>query len=433
MKVINNICCCILVLLAVLFSGCPTPPVNPEDQTMEFNVVWKNNIGSSLEVNADWNIVDGVIFNAVDTVLRNGDSIVIAVVKKIVSVDSDHTMQMYEEEMLLKITEAIKRVDLRYFEDNVMYNYSGDGASLFGEQEEYTVQDKDKIVVISKEILSRAKFVATEGELATASINWQNDFVKPIGLQITSASNPEYNINRQIAPEETVKIVDLSYYIYPNDDELNAKMLANAMADYKLSLDDVIFTLSEPKDNQEWHADEEWTDSIKMYCLNLTNNYLFDLDNYKYDNNYTLILYNRLLYIDFDALQDTVIKHVHSVTWKNGMTVPMVVDIKYMRNSIYNISGDIYCTIQPGEIYEMPEFFYYEQKGAYPFVPWESIFWYSYMDEMKNVVITYGDKTYDMAVDGRRKFVSPSYNDLYYSYTFTEQSFEAESDAEYPE
>ena len=44
-----------------------------------------------------------------------------------------------------------------------------------------------------------------------------------------------------------------------------------------------------------------------------------------------------------------------------------------------------------------------------------------------------GDKTYDMIVDGRRKFVSPSYNDLYYSYTFTEQSFEAESDAEYPE
>ena len=75
-------------------------------------------------------------------------------------------------------------------------------------------------------------------------------------------------------------------------------------------------------------------------------------------------LFNRLLYIDFDALQDTVIKHVHSVTWKNGMTVPMVVDIKYMRNSIYNISGDIYCTIQPGEIYEMPEFFYYEQKRA---------------------------------------------------------------------
>ena len=150
MKVINNICCCILVLLAVLFSGCPTPPINPEDQTMEFNVVWKNNIGSSLEVNADWNIVDGVIFNAVDTVLRNGDSIVIAIVKKIVSVDSDHTMQMYEEEMLLKITEAIKRVDMRYFEDKVMYTYSGDGASLFGEYEEYTVQDKDKIVVISK-------------------------------------------------------------------------------------------------------------------------------------------------------------------------------------------------------------------------------------------------------------------------------------------
>ena len=97
MKVINNICCCILVLLAVLFSGCPTPPVNPEDQTMEFNVVWKNNIGSSLEIKADWNVLDGVTFNAVDTVLRNGDSIVIAVVKKIVSVDSDHTMQMYEE------------------------------------------------------------------------------------------------------------------------------------------------------------------------------------------------------------------------------------------------------------------------------------------------------------------------------------------------
>ena len=66
-------------------------------------------------------------------------------------------------------------------------------------------------------------------------------------------------------------------------------------------------------------------------------------------------------------------------------------------------------------------------------MPWESNFWYSYMNEMKSVVITYGDKTYDMAVDGRRKFVSPSYNDLYYSYTFTEQSFEAESDAEYPE
>ena len=424
MKVINNICCCMLVLSAVLFSGCPTPPVNPEDQTMEFNVVWKNNIGSSLEVNADWNIVDGVIFNAVDTVLRNGDSIVIAIVKKIVSVDSDHTMQVYEEEMLTNIIAAIKGVELRYFEDNIMYTSNDMSALQLGDNNDYTFNGNAIILVISKDIVSRSEFVSTEGELNTISIKWKNTFAKSIGLKISSSSHLELNINQKIAPNETLKVADLSYYVYPNNYEVNAKMLAKVMLDYKSSLDDVMFLLPDVKSHDEWISGGEWTgDSIRKHCLNETNNYLFDIENYEYNGDYTLILFNRLLYFLLGEHPDNEIEYNSSVIWKNDMSVPMVVDIKYRNDRIYSLVDKINCTILPGESFQMPDFYYVEYDGRIEIQP-SADSWYSlYMNEMESVVITYGDKTYNMAEDGRCKFICPGYTYGYGNHTFTEQSF----------
>ena len=104
---------------------------------------------------------------------------------------------------------------------------------------------------ITKEILSREEFAITEGEEKSVEIKWQNLFTLPITIRIKSVADPNLNIDKQISPNEVVKIVDLSYYVYPNEDELNAEMLSNAMKSYKSSLNEVTFILPTIKDSTE--------------------------------------------------------------------------------------------------------------------------------------------------------------------------------------
>lgn len=425
----------ILMMVVTVFAGCPRKPINPpelpeEDSTetikqhLNFEVVWKNTLGVELEISIESNSVEGATFNDIDTVLQNGDSVVIAVVDKIVEVDSLHTMQVYEEKMLTNIITAIKGIELRYFEDNIMYTSNDMSAIQLGDYNDYTFNGKVMILVISKEIVNSLEFISTEGELNTISIKWKNTFTKSIGLKISCSSHPELNINQQIAPNETLKVADLSYYVYPNNDEVNAKMLAKVMLDYKSSLDDVMFLLPNVKSHDEWISGGEWTgDSIRKHCLNESNNYLFDIENYEYNGDYTLILYNRLLYILLGEHPENEIEYNSSVIWKNDMSVPMVVDIKYRNDRIYSLIDKIYCTIQPGESFQMPDFYYVEYDGRIEIQP-SADGWYGlYMNEMESVVITYGDKTYNMAEDGRCKFICPSYTYGYGNHTFTEQSF----------
>ena len=424
-----------IMMVITVFAGCPHKPINPPEQPqdsiytskqqMEFSVVWKNNIGSPLEISASWNNVEGASFNNLDTTLQDGDSIIIAVVKKFVEVDSIHTIQMYEEEMLMNIIASIKSVELRYFENNLMYTSCNGGLSQLGEYEDYISCGNVKTLVVSKEILSRSELVTIEGELKTISINWKNTFAKSIGLKISSTSNPKFNINRQIAPNASLKVADLSYYVFPNDDELNDKMLAKVMSDYKSSLDDVMFLLPDVKDHDEWVSGGEWTgDSIRKHCLNDKDNYLFDIKNYEYNVDYTLVLYNRLLYFLLGYHPEDEIEINSSVIWQNAMSVPMVVYIKYRNDRIYSLVDEINCTIQPGDSFQMPDFYYTENDGGMEILP-SADGWYSlYVNEMESVVITYGDKTYNMAVDGRCKFVCPNYTYGYGNHTFTEQSFQ---------
>ncbi|MGM9794600.1 MAG: hypothetical protein ACI3ZZ_00015 [Candidatus Aphodosoma sp.] len=424
-----------LAMVIAVFAGCPHKPINPPElpendstetikQQLNFSVVWKNNLGSSLEISASWNEVVGTLFNSLDTVLQDGDSIVVAVVNKMVEVDSIHTIQMYEEEMLMNIIESVKSINLRYFEDNLMYTSRDGGLLQFGEYEDYMSNNSVKTLVVSKDFLSSSDLVTVEGELKTISLNWKNTFAKSIGLKISSSSNPELNITKQIAPDETIKVTELSYYVFPNNDELNAKLLADVMSDYKSSLDDVLFLLPDVKDHDEWISGGEWTgDSIRKHCLNVSNNYLFDIKNYEYSVDYTLILYNRLLYFLLGDHPENEIEINSSVIWKNNMSVPMVVDIRYRNDRIYSLVDKINCTIQPGESFQMPDFYYVEYDGQIEIQPSANLWYGLYINEMESVVITYGDKTYNMAVDGRCKFVCPNYTYGYGNHTFTEQSF----------
>lgn len=426
----------ILMMVVTVFAGCPHKPINPpelpeEDSTeitkqqLNFEVVWKNTLGVDLEISIESNSVEGATFNDIDTVLKNGDSVVIAVVNIVVEVDSLHTMQLYEEEMLTNIIAAIKGVELRYFEDNIMYTSNDMSALQLGDYNDYTFNGRVIILVISKDVVSRSEFVPTEGELNTILIKWKNTFAKSIGLKISSSSHSEFNINQQIAPNETLKVADLSYYVYPNNDEVNAKMLERAMLDYKSSLDDVMFLLPDVKNHEEWISGGEWTgDSIRKHCLNDNNNYLFNIENYEFNADYTLILYNRLLYFLLGEHPENEIEFNSSVIWTNAMSVPMVVDIKYRNDRVYSLVDKINCIIQPGESFQMPEFYYVEIDGRIEIQPSADSWFSLYMNEMESVVITYGDKSYNMAEDGRCKFICPSYTYGYGNHTFTEQSFE---------
>ena len=101
----------------------------------------------------------------------------------------------------------------------------------------------------------------------------------------------------------------------------------------------------------------------------------------------------------------------------------MVVDIRYRNDRIYSLVDKINCTIQPGESFQMPDFYYVEYDGQIEIQPSADSWYGLYINEMESVVITYGDKTYNMAVDGRCKFVCPNYTYGYGNHTFIEQSF----------
>ena len=76
----------------------------------------------------------------------------------------------------------------------------------------------------------------------------------------------------------------------------------------------------------------------------------------------------------------------------------------------------------------MHDFFIYEDAEGYEFQSTWDILWNgAYIGEIESMVITYGDKSYDKNVDGKRDFlVSICYSmiDGKRTYSFTEKSFE---------
>ena len=424
-----------LMMVITVFAGCPHKPINPPEppnnndstetikQQLEFKVVWKNTIGVDLEITSESNSVEGATINAINALLKDGEETEFASINKLVEIDSAHTLEMYKQEMLSSVVNSLNKISLRYFENGTMYSFSGNG-ELFKNINDYSeINDSLIRLNITKELFSREEFAITEGEEKSVEIKWQNLFTLPITIRIKSVADPNLNIDKQISPNEVVKIVDLSYYVYPNEDELNAEMLSNAMKSYKSSLNEVTFILPTIKDSTELTTGI-WTGTEYHNALDSVLADVFDLNNYEFDNGYTLLLYNRLLYFDL-GIPYNFVKYTNSVYWKNSMQVPMEVSLKYRKHKIYTYhDGDLSCIIQPGESYQMPDFVVYCLKGASYFEsPWSS-FWNCYTMEMDQIVITYGDKVYNKTLDGTEDFLNQRNYAQGYIYTFTEQSFD---------
>ena len=394
-----------LMMVITVFAGCPHKPINPpeppeEDSTetikqqLEFKVVWKNTIGVDLEITSESNSVEGATINAINALLKDGEETEFATVNKLVEIDSAHTLEMYKQEMLSSVVNSLNKISLRYFENGTMYSFSGNG-ELFKNINDYSeINDSLIQLNITKEILSREEFAITEGEEKSVEIKWQNKFTRPISLHIKSSSNPELNINKQIAPDEIVKIVDLSYFTYPNENDLNKKMLNDAMASYKALLEEVTFLLPTIKDSSElrtgvWTGDSIIVDGFVSDFIDI-----FNLSNYEFDNAYTLILYNRLLYAELTSYCSSPKKYIYSVNWKNDTNITMNVDLNYRDDKIYiYYEGDQKSfTLQPGETYPLPDLVVYIDADAYYFESQYDIFMRLYLTEMERVVVTYGDE-----------------------------------------
>ena len=394
-----------LMMVITVFAGCPHKPINPPEppeedsietikQQLEFKVVWKNTIGVDLEITSESNSVEGATINAINALLKDGEETEFATVNKLVEIDSAHTLEMYKQEMLSSVVNSLNKISLRYFENGTMYSFSGNG-ELFKNINDYSeINDSLIQLNITKEILSREEFAITEGEEKSVEIKWQNKFTRPISLHIKSSSNPELNINKQIAPDEIVKIVDLSYFTYPNENDLNKKMLNDAMASYKALLEEVTFLLPTIKDSSElrtgvWTGDSIIVDGFVSDFIDI-----FNLSNYEFDNAYTLILYNRLLYAELTSYCSSPKKYIYSVNWKNDTNITMNVDLNYRDDKIYiYYEGDQKSfTLQPGETYPLPDLVVYIDADAYYFESQYDIFMRLYLTEMERVVVTYGDE-----------------------------------------
>ena len=394
----------ILMMVITVFAGCPHKPINPpeppeEDSTetikqqLEFKVVWKNTIGVDLEITSESNSVEGATINAINALLKDGEETEFASVNKLVEIDSAHTLEMYKQEMLSSVVNSLIKISLRYFENGTMYSFSDNG-ELFKNINDYSeINDSLIRLNITKELFSREEFAITEGEEKSVEIKWQNKFTRPISLHIKSSFNPELNINKQIAPDEIVKIVDLSYFTYPNENDLNKKMLNDAMASYKALLEEVTFLLPTIKDSSElktgvWTGDSLIVDGFVSDFIDI-----FNLSNYEFENAYTLILYNRLLYVDLTSDFSSPKKYVYSTYWQNNKNTSMNVNITYRKDKtyIYYEGNQLSFTIQPGESYQLPDFVVYIDEDAYYYNSQYDVFMGFYLAEMESVVVTYGD------------------------------------------
>ena len=425
-----------LMMVITVFAGCPHKPINPpeppeEDSTetikqqLEFKVVWKNTIGVDLEISSESNSVDGATINAISALLKDGEETEFSTVNKLVEIDSAHTLEMYKQEMLSSVVNSLIKISLRYFENGTMYSFSDNG-ELFKNINDYSeINDSLIRLNITKELFSREEFAITEGEEKSVEIKWQNKFTLPITLNISSEEEPNLNISLELQPDEIVKLSDLTYYVYPNEDELNKQLLENALMSYHDKLRELYFILPMPDDNGEW------TTTKRQDALRALKTF-FSIDRYDFsDDIYSLKLYNKMLYIESVIDGDPKIKQDYKSLeyyWKNDMDVPMNIDIRYKDPRVYNIEGDIVTTLQPGEILKMHDFFIYEDAEGYEFQSTWDILWNgAYIGEIESMVITYGDKSYDKNVDGKRDFlVSICYSmiDGKRTYSFTEKSFE---------
>ena len=396
-----------IMMVITVFAGCPHKPINPpelpdnNDSTetiqhqLNFKIIWRNATGVELSLNTESYSVDGATINNIELWLNNEEITDYASVSKLVDIDSAHTIEMYKQEMLASVLNAINTVNLRYFENGMMYSFSDNGELLNNVNDYMEINDSTIQLNITKDLLARKEFTTKEGEEQTVAIKWQNKFTRPISLHINSSKKQELNINRQINPDEVVKIVDLSYFTYPNEDEINKKMLSDAMTSYKALLDEVTFMLPNINDSSElvtgvWTGDSIATNGFESSLIDI-----FNLDNYEINNNdYLLILYNRLLYYEFVPTFTSFIKTTYSVYWNNNQSAPMTVNIRYRKDKIYTyFEGDQQTfTIQPGESFQMPDLVIYEEEGSYYYISPADVCWDMYLQEMEQVNVSCGDE-----------------------------------------
>ena len=206
-----------LMMVITVFAGCPHKPINPpelpdnNDSTetiqhqLNFKIIWRNATGVELSLNTESNSVDGATINNIELWLNNEEITDYASVSKLVDIDSAHTIEMYKQEMLASVLNAINTVNLRYFENGMMYSFSGNGELLNNVNEYMEINDSTIQLNITKDLLARKEFTTKEGEEQTVAIKWQNKFTRPISLHINSSKKQELNINRQINPDEVVK------------------------------------------------------------------------------------------------------------------------------------------------------------------------------------------------------------------------------------
>lgn len=421
---LTTIALAIAILTACNNTNTPDRPDTPETAEIAFTMMWQNNLTIELKLSTDITAADGIIAQPVSATLRPGETVAIASAKKAVTVDTDNTRETREREILASIINSLTTVELSYIIDHKMYSYRGKASDLIGNTADYIGGQDTKTLSITPELLSSADITVTEGKPNTVAIHWQNTFTLPITISITA---PENTLTKQLQPTETLKLTDLQYYTYSDDDDRTA--LLKAMSDYYESLQKIILTLPTLDENGEW--------TTTGYDVTKAHETLFTLDNYRRDAGlYTLELYNRLLYAELDwELSAYLIgcnkyKTELQVFWKNGMTEPMDIEIKYREHKIYIVGPDIIThTIRPGETFQMPDFVIYSD-DTYTFLAHVDVSWNAYTSDIETLTISCGDLHYNLATDGKRDFINHNaYNSNHdpesMTYTFTPQSFTA--------
>ena len=365
---------------------------------------------------------------AMDTVLHDGDSVNMTVSDVVLYCGGlvtvcDYTHADGEEEVLASFLESMVYTDIVYIEGGAVYRYAENGISVLAEHFVRSERcDSVFVLRLTKELMNEVGVEKHEGQEARASLYWRNDFTLPVGVSIEAEGYAA--VETELQPGDSVKIADLDYYTFADDEELSGEMLRKAMAAYHAAIGKASLGLPEMPDAVDGG-------DYNMSDISGAVNTLFDITAYAEcgEGEFTLSLYNRMLYFDLICELDSETgweKTVRRVVWENGMDDPMTIDLTYVENKIYTLGGDVHCTLQPDETLELSTFAIYANDNP-SFKAWLDSYWDMYYSEVESLRITCGEKIYDMETDGRRAFFESYKNyaesEEGYVFTFTEETF----------
>ena len=367
---------------------------------------------------------------AMDTVLHDGDSVnmtvsdVVLYCGGLVTVtDCDYTHADGEEEVLASFLESMVYTDIVYIEGGAVCRYAENGISVLAEHFVRSERcDSVFVLRLTKELMNEVGVEKHEGQEARASLYWRNDFTLPVGVSIEAEGYAA--VETELQPGDSVKIADLDYYTFADEEELSGEMLRKAMSAYHAAIGKASLDLPEMPDAVDGG-------DYNMGDISGAVNTLFDITAYAEcgEGEFTLSLYNRMLYFDLICELDSEAgweKTVRRVVWENGMDDPMTIDLTYVENKIYTLGGDVHCTLQPGGTLELSTFAIYANDNP-SFQAWIDSYWDMYYSEVESLRITCGEKIYDMEADGRGAFLESYKNyaesEEGYVFTFTEETF----------